>query len=446
MKNRAHSEKEIEQMLREYIEGNLSTSQRRILERYALDDPFLAEAMDGYMAADVDDMRADINQLRKAVVAPAEQKAIVRSIWPQVAKWAAVVVGLGVMVLLTTRLLDRQVSEGSVAANTSADHQNSEENSEAETYTMADEVVEESAEREIFNPKTSVPKTQADQAQPTPPKPTSKPTSTAQRQAKSQAENIDVRGSRTEETTYYVDGVRINDQEATAPAQTEEKAELPSEYEVEALRDIAEAQEKITANYIPPPKRAMQKTKAASTGRIISAKVMGQGGEPLLGAAVRAGRELHFVNREGYATFMIDTAVTEVTAIYAGYTSELRAVSDSLSHYIFAPRPVTRETDAEDVADEEPAAVPDGGWNVFESYAQRYMEDALQASQSGQPMRGEVEVQFRISSEGQVSNVVVTRSLDPYLDRKVVELIRSYGKWYTRPAGQAMSWQYVHSF
>lgn len=440
MKNRAHSEKEIEQMLREYIEGNLSTSQRRILERYALDDPFLAEAMDGYMAADVDDMRADINQLRKTVVAPAEQKAIVRSIWPQVAKWAAVVVGLGVMVLLTTRLLDRQVSESSVAANTSADHQNSEENPKAETYIMVDEVVEESAETP--NPKTSAPKTQADQAQPTPPKPTTTPTSTAQRQAKSQAESIDVRGSRTEETTYYV----INDQEATAPAQAEGKAELPSEYEVEALRDIAEAQEKITANYIPPPKRAMQKTKAASTGRIISAKVMGQGGEPLLGAAVRAGRELHFVNREGYATFMIDTAVTEVTAIYAGYTSELRAVSDSLSHYIFALRPVTQVTDAEEVADEEPAAVPDGGWNVFESYAQGYMENALQASQSGQPMRGEVEVQFRISSEGQVSNVVVTRSLDPYLDRKVVELIRSYGKWYTRPAGQAMSWQYVHSF
>jgi len=96
-------------LLRQYIEGNISDADRHTLEKYALDDPFLFEAMEGYTYAGEEEQRKSILDVHNKLNKP---KSIEK--YPML-KWVSVAAGL----LLVASVAFLIKSEGNLSVNES---------------------------------------------------------------------------------------------------------------------------------------------------------------------------------------------------------------------------------------------------------------------------------------------------------------------------------------
>jgi hypothetical protein len=94
-------------MMQQYLAGKLSSAMQYRVERYLLDHPFEAEAMEGFAAADMTNLDSDIAQLKKEL--PVEKEAsIVLPIWQRYWKVAAAVTVLMVSTFLILNLGEEQ--------------------------------------------------------------------------------------------------------------------------------------------------------------------------------------------------------------------------------------------------------------------------------------------------------------------------------------------------
>src|SRR5688572_26724650 len=93
-----------EELIRKYLAGELDDRAMHALERQALDDPFLAEALEGYAAHEPDQSAqlADLQQRLEQRVAQSE-KGKLRLLYYRWASAAAILVILGLSFLWINR-------------------------------------------------------------------------------------------------------------------------------------------------------------------------------------------------------------------------------------------------------------------------------------------------------------------------------------------------------
>jgi hypothetical protein len=69
-----YSEKYYSELLKKYISGEISQKELFLLEKKALDDPFLFEAMQGYSETPSSDVNKNINSIRNKISARKKEK------------------------------------------------------------------------------------------------------------------------------------------------------------------------------------------------------------------------------------------------------------------------------------------------------------------------------------------------------------------------------------
>lgn len=479
MRNRLHSEAEIEQMLSRYLQGSLSNVDKRILDKYALDDPFLAEAMEGYIQEGLDLRDGEIKALRQAIVTP--RKVSTRKLPVQWMRWAAVILGLAFVGIMGYQLMDSKDSNLIIA-----DH-NDQDDFEPIAQAVEKDITSEEPELRKEPPveKEALDKVEASEMLATKAssnklkkikKSSSKKANNTKSTVNTEAsdQNIENKASDVNvdimsNTAYVLDGIKVDKETFESDVQdTQEKnpnkPQINSEDKNETLpvskteediaadaadEEIAEADFKRYGNvYIEEKTKKKSSATTKYAKRIIAVKVVGEDGAALIGANVFAGDEGTITNFDGYATFEVDTSTLVLNTTYTGYENTSKLLIDTLSFYriVMLENAVLDEVVVSNIPSPKTIAAPEGGWNQFEIYANQQLSNLDRVSQSSGKKRGEVEVQFKIKENGNLMEFLVIKSLDPAYDQAVINMIKSYGKWLTNPPETEMVTTFKYIF
>src|SRR6478752_10519925 len=74
--------------IQQYLEGKLSPAEMHAIEKAALDDPFLADAIEGYAAADKNQQNKDLHSLRidlEKRINKEKKKSVLVPVWMRAA-------------------------------------------------------------------------------------------------------------------------------------------------------------------------------------------------------------------------------------------------------------------------------------------------------------------------------------------------------------------------
>ena len=108
-KNQDHIDQLTPDLMQRYLDGKLSNDMQHKVERYLLDHPFEAEAMEGFEAVGMTQLESDVEQIKKRLFEEEKEVKII-PIWQQYWKVAAVVTLLIVSTLLILNLGDQQIN------------------------------------------------------------------------------------------------------------------------------------------------------------------------------------------------------------------------------------------------------------------------------------------------------------------------------------------------
>jgi len=104
----------------EYLSGKLSPSEMHAMEKAALDDPFLAEAMEGYAGMQEKDLKEQLLYLKEAISKTPAPETIVIKQASQFTRWrvAATILLLCSVVGLTYLFTNKELSKNNSIAAT----------------------------------------------------------------------------------------------------------------------------------------------------------------------------------------------------------------------------------------------------------------------------------------------------------------------------------------
>ncbi len=104
--------------IEKYLSGKLSPAEMHALEKKALDDPFLAEAIEGGSAISPDDFIADVKSLQSSISAKANQKGSPQSFyWKWPLRIAAGLLLLAASTFIVLNIVDEKANTNSIALN-----------------------------------------------------------------------------------------------------------------------------------------------------------------------------------------------------------------------------------------------------------------------------------------------------------------------------------------
>ena len=327
------------QSLKGWLSGDAGLKQERELQQLAQDDPFMADALEGYQAVPEDDHLHKLQQLRNRLAGKEEKKKGF-PIWLRVAAGGAILV----VALFALRWVNdgsrTQIGQATPAAQEM-------EEKPAETVTV-DEVEMEEAEFKQLDeednavvsenvgsvvvepPETKTPKKRKALNQPKP--------SIANTARRKDIENTDDRlAADMEEASAKLQGNAagaVSEEQKpgavpskapiarseSSPAPSEKKEAARSEERV-AIAEESALEEDVADSFVPPasPKSTRERLQA----REITGRVTDSNGEPLIGVAVNlSGTNLGTVTDvDGIYKLPVSSQSKEVSFSYVGFQS-----------------------------------------------------------------------------------------------------------------------------
>ena len=176
-------------------------------------------------------------------------------------------------------------------------------------------------------------------------------------------------------------------------------------------------------------------------------KVLDKTGEPLAFATVRALKEEvgTIADAKGNFTLKAPDTVMEVKVVSVGYaaaTFEIRSnkpvneimleeEKTSLADVVVTKLQSKKERRNAVYAHQASGAEPVGGWKSFEQYAQRQV-DSLKAANNVQMDEEDVELEFSIDKEGRPTDIKAAKPIDKSFAEKAVQILSNGPKWENR--------------
>jgi hypothetical protein len=409
-------EKDILQ-IRKYLNGELNVRAMHELERRAQDDPFLADALEGFEQADsdqqanLDDLSARLNQR----IAQKERRVIP---WGPLSIAASILIVIGAGIWFMSR---NQQPE--------------------KTARLAQEVKVEKKEQPVISSPSPV----------NPVTPDSNNNPVKQKQI---SRTKTYRNKNTYANTQQVAVKEAN----SAPVVSEPapNSDVQAEEFYKPKKDSVAANELIVkdmsqkkqADAVKIKEVAVSKAKASAsietllqsrvegvsvtpnTNKTITGVVMDYDGQPITGATVKVvGRPFGVVTDVNGKFTLSDVSNDQTLAVnYIGYTSKkvkvnngnalnisLQPASSSLSEVVVTKRDNDNEVIAED-------ARPQNGWQSYNEYLKKN-------AQSPDGKTGKVKVSFMVAADGSLSQFKVIKTLSEAADKKAIDLISNGPAW-----------------
>lgn len=397
--------------IEKYLKGELSPAERHALEKKALDDPFLADALEGAEQLQANTFSSDVAELNEALT---KKRKASLWIWPMR-------IAVGLLLILVSTIIVWQATEVT-------------ETTQPITY--------QNQERESTTPiRSDSGASAAEEASPVTPQPSK---DIATRSTPINTEPKELKSAGQEVTTQPVDNSKdVSEIEKIIEAKPAEKVEEAKAEELTLATKSAEAdraKKESIMSAAPTAKSQIRSTTTALTRKIKGKVTSAEDGSALPGVnVVLKGTTIGTVtNAKG--EYEIVTTETNPTLVYAFIglnTTEVNAASRSEID-------VSLTTDATQLsevvvtgygtskADSEYTPTvdlthPTIGYRKFKQYLQdnlRYPQEAITKK-----IEGRVRVEFTVETDGSLSNFIILKSIGSGCDEELIRLIKEGPQW-----------------
>lgn len=406
-----------------YLSGKLSPSEMHELEKRALNDPFLADALEGASAVSREDLQEDLVSIQASLnkrVQGNDQKVVFWT-WP-------LRIAAGILVLISATVVIRTLTNNERSQELALQREVTKEKApEPPAPVVADSVIEELPQTENESVDRRKNSSVAGKPLKAPPQALAmeKEKDIAAEEAKpvQSADAPDDEVYRLEEKTADVT--------ATTPPAPETKSETQaqSQARTESQREKKKTNERSFANVKP----------SETDGRIIKGRVTAADGAELPGVNVNIkGSNIGTVtDLSGHYQLKVPESDTSLVFSFIGYaTAEIKPKQDEVN--VRLDEDVTQLSevvvtgygqpkDEDDITSTVELASPQGGKRAFKQYLEKNMQYPQQALES--KIEGRVTIQFAVETTGYLSEFKVIKGIGGGCDEELIRLVKSGPKW-----------------
>lgn len=407
------------QDIERYLNGGMSAKEMHDMEKAALQDPFLADAIEGYGDVAMPTAHKHLNEITALIQAPKEAATVItmpsKSFgWWRIAAMIVVVAGVGIfswyIIGLNNNTTDKQQVAAVPTKDTTTTQQEQALTAKADTQGNVANADETTTGLLAYNYDTDKKS-----------KRLNKPAPLARNEAM--------------ETT-----IEAADDHSTAASAPETDSVL--------FRGIAPGVE------IAKNDTKSVKTIAPLQGRgaglmnnlalnNFSGYVFDKAKKPVAGAVIDTNNKpVAFTDATGYFKIVSPDSVLNVSVSSVGYEQtntdlfakrnnniSIEPSSMSLSEVVVTGYGAKREKKAyvKPVSD---SAYPTGGWQSFQEYVYKRMNKTFDSTNgSFADMHGMIEIEFSIDEKGELYNLAVTKSLNKEADEKALQALKEGPRW-----------------
>lgn len=425
-----------------YLRGEMTPAEMNALEKKALHDPFLADALEGAQQLQPGDFAADLNQLQSALNARVHKRP---TLWTWAGRIAAGLLLLAlstyVIVLITGRGDERP--SGNLALNkkqeqspaplsqhdtlTSGDSATVPAHAE-EPSTLAGEHARDEKQAESRGQEQRIARAPAEQPKP---------------ETESGKKDVEPPQVLADETAPEKAIDQAPEEQEIAEAAPEDSAIPAVKEEVERKKGLAPLDDRSKHTATESVGAASGRTSTANNvnRKIIRGKVtFAEDGMPLPGVnvLVKGSNEGTVTNSQGYYEIAVEETDPTLLFSFIGFSNkELPVKSNNLDVQLDADISELSEVVVvgygADISyrSSGPAvmelATPEGGRKAFKQYLENNLQYPQQALKN--EIEGKVTIQFSIGMTGQLSDFRVIKGIGYGCDDEVIRLIKSGPKW-----------------
>ncbi|MEP6682152.1 MAG: carboxypeptidase-like regulatory domain-containing protein [Parafilimonas sp.] len=393
--------------IQRYLQGEMPAAEMHAIEKAALQDPFLADAIEGFSEVDFTTANQHLNEINASLFAEKQKSKVVafnnRTRWLNIAAMIIIIAGLGIV---SVYLLKNSGKQQQVA--------------QIKNQPVENKVFKDSSSKNMNTLSASQDTTMIIAQNKQERKPSTKKLS-----ASSKTQN------KTEVTSA-------------------EKAASLAEADIESVAaspTIAQENKSMSKTFAPVssnkkndllPNILLGKISGLSTtSNTLSGKVIDENNKPIAGAYVQSSdkKETAVTDMNGNFSIQKTDTVMNVTASIIGYDSKnvniesgdsnlirLKDASSNLNEVVVVG--YGRSKKIKPVAD---SAMPVGGWQNFNNYVFTQLnKDTTNTAANYEDL---VEMEFLIDNNGNPYNIKITKPLDDQRNEKAVQILKSGPKW-----------------
>jgi hypothetical protein len=410
--------------IKRYKQGLMSREEMHAFEQASMEDPFLADALEGYMEADMALAETHISNIKGRISQKEEQKekAVVvampqkRFALMRVAAMVIVIAGAGI---LTYKMFDKK--------DASAD------SSLAKVEKPADGF------KTNAQPGAMLPATPADSGK------TSQGVTSGNGHDNIQLNDIEKNTGGSLATIEPGKDKTANQGNVTNTREEREKelAIKPAKTALPILEEIK------TDNVAASDKNGLAYKTGEVTSNQIRGRVISNNNQPMTNANIRLDNSRKIVTTDNAGNFTVVSPDSSVVATvetpgYMDTRVELKTNSSNTinlgsitlqpdaSFNEIAVTGLGTEKKKQRVADTL-TSKPEGGWESFQQYVADKLNIRLDTTGADMKFtRGELEIEFFVDANGVPKDFRVLNSTNPSLDQQAIEAVRQGPKWATR--------------
>ncbi len=412
--------------IQRYLQGSMSATEMHDIEKAALQDPFLADAIEGFNEADINTAKQHLNEINAGLFAEKQKTKIVafnkRTRWLNIAALVIVLAGIGLVISFLTKTSSSDKQAEIAKVRQMPVKKEAVKDSAVAPAKAADEIGQ--ADTALLIAENKV----AKKAQPP----------SVKTKKKEKAEVVGTNASNEAEADAYKTDVSI----AASPASVPEKTMMSRSYSAASAANAdslrTTLQGKVSGLSVLPT--------------TFSGKVVDENNKPIAGVSVISADNKAAVltdingdfNLQKNDTSLLVTASTvgyntQSTALQQGFNKPimLKQSSESLNDVVVTGYGIKRNAFTDSLIRAQrkmsgDSAMPVGGWNNFNNYVVTQLNKDTTTSGITNP-RDLVELEFLIDNSGNPYNIKVTKSPNDVYSTKAVEILKHGPKW-TKPA------------
>jgi hypothetical protein len=396
--------------IQRYLNGKMSAVEMHDLEKAALQDPFLADAIEGYTASDLTTAKQHLNEINAGITGKRERSKIISfnktTRWLNVAAMLLIVTGIGVFGFYFLKNTDNkqevaEVKKGSVRNQSLADSTTGNINN-INTLSKQKDTTLTIAQNKKLQP------------------PVLRPSSKKQNVNSLASPGREVQADTIRPAMMAASPLNQQNETASASPANADMAFKKSD-SVQPLLQGKTSGVSIAAN-------------------IFTGKVVDENNKPIAGAFIESAdkKTAAVTDVNGDFSLQKNDSLLKVVASNIGYESKAMPLQPGQDNVIMLKTSNASLSEVTVVGYNAPkrtglasqAAMPVGGWQNFNKYVMNRLNKDTTAKAITNP-DDLVEIEFLIDKTGNPYDFKITKSLDDQRNAKAIEILQNGPKWTT---------------
>jgi len=423
------------EMMEAYLNNKLNEQDQYRVEKYLLDHPFEAEAMDGFetFPEAIQDIPILEQHLDNRIDQEEEKKAKVVPLWKRALPYAATLIVLitATIIVLNYASEDKEIKPISIKENDEIDL-------DLFTYELPVKPSKESVNQKADNytseqtaktqpTKTTQTKTLADN------KPIKKEIQEQSDLEEIVFEDSDMIAATSNKTEAVFDSPKV----AAMKVQVEPiQIDIPAELEIAMADEVKEEEPSLSKSAGMATERSLARKKSSQSKTISGYVTAAETGEALPGVNVLVQGSTAGTNTDLDGYFEIEASPNDILQIaFIGMQTEEVSIGNNSTLNIeletdvqqLSEVVVTAYGEEKEQTEVYISAKPENGKRAFKNYVEeniRLPEEVISGEVSGK-----VKLQFTVTSRGEITDIKVIKSLSQACNQEAIRLLKNGPKW-----------------